>query len=184
MSYPGFKHSEESKKKMSVAHWRGGRYITKKGYVMVMTPDRGYVFEHRIVMESHIGRKLRKGETIHHLDGDRTNNKIENLRYFENHSIHLRHENRKGSKSPTWKGGRRKAEDRIYIYMPSHPHATKQGYVAENRLVMENHVGRYLDPKERVYHVDGNRKNIDIINLKLFPNIVELLRYVNTKEKS
>jgi len=39
----------------------------------------GYVLEHRYVMEQHIGRPLRSGEHVHHLDHDRTNNAIDNL---------------------------------------------------------------------------------------------------------
>jgi len=38
-----------------------------------------HIFEHRLVMEKFIGRKLRKSECIHHIDGDRLNNSIENL---------------------------------------------------------------------------------------------------------
>ncbi len=35
--------------------------------------------EHIYVMELHLGRKLEKGEVVHHIDGDKTNNKLENL---------------------------------------------------------------------------------------------------------
>ena len=38
-----------------------------------------YVYEHRLLMEKKIGRLLRPGEIIHHKDGDRLNNNIENL---------------------------------------------------------------------------------------------------------
>ena len=37
------------------------------------------IYEHRYVMEQHIGRKLKKGEEVHHIDGNKMNNSIENL---------------------------------------------------------------------------------------------------------
>lgn len=42
-------------------------------------PDRGYVWEHRYIMELHLGRALEKTEVIHHLDGNKSNNDISNL---------------------------------------------------------------------------------------------------------
>ena len=48
-----------------------------------------------------------------------------------------------------------------------HPNANKRGYVAEHRLVMEEHIGRFLDSKEVIHHIDGDRANNNINNLKL-----------------
>jgi len=42
-------------------------------------PDYGYILEHRMIIESDIGRQLQKGEVIHHIDGCKSNNKLENL---------------------------------------------------------------------------------------------------------
>lgn len=36
-----------------------------------------------------------------------------------------------------------------------------------SRIIMENHLGRKLDRKEVVHHIDGNKKNNDISNLKV-----------------
>lgn len=52
------------------------------GYVYgFVTVDgvRKSVLQHRMVMESFLGRPLIKGENVHHINGDRTDNRIENL---------------------------------------------------------------------------------------------------------
>lgn len=41
-------------------------------------------YEHRRIMERVLGRKLRKGETVHHKDGDKLNNSIDNLEVIYN----------------------------------------------------------------------------------------------------
>ena len=46
---------------------------------MIRTPGRNYVFEHVLVMENFLGRELIKGENVHHLNGVRDDNRLENL---------------------------------------------------------------------------------------------------------
>lgn len=57
--------------------WKRG-YTLNNGYKMIWV-DGKKVYEHRYVMEQHIGRKLKRGEEIHHIDKNRMNNSIENL---------------------------------------------------------------------------------------------------------
>jgi hypothetical protein len=62
-----------------------GRIINYYGYVMLFKPDhpnsydRRYVLEHVYVMSEHLGRPITKEESVHHIDGDKTNNDISNL---------------------------------------------------------------------------------------------------------
>lgn len=78
--------------------WSGGRTIDRRGYVLVKCPDHpnrtkaGYVREHRLVMEQHLGRLLRAEEVVHHIDCDRGNNSIGNLRLYASNGEHLRDE--------------------------------------------------------------------------------------------
>ena len=63
------------------------------GYIRVWTKDRGWVFEHRLAMEEHMGRRLKRGEVVHHIDGDVTHNRPENLQLAtvaEHRDIHER----------------------------------------------------------------------------------------------
>jgi hypothetical protein len=67
-------------------NWRGGHTYHKKGYRMVAVPGHpraraagSYVFEHILVMEDHLGRHLLSDETVHHVNGIRDDNRIENL---------------------------------------------------------------------------------------------------------
>lgn len=63
--------------------WRGGRYVNRDGYVMVYMPEHPkghpYVREHVIVLEEVLGRRLREFETVHHKNGQRSDNRPENL---------------------------------------------------------------------------------------------------------
>lgn len=79
--------------------WKGGRVLDKSGYVLIYSPGHPrakkpvpYVLEHRLVMEKHLGRLLAVGEVVHHRDGNKQNNSLDNLELFSKNSEHLRHE--------------------------------------------------------------------------------------------
>jgi hypothetical protein len=81
--------------------WKGGR-MNSNGYVMVLRPDhphagvKGYVSEHRLVMEAHLGRRLNRSEVVHHRNHDKTDNRIENLELFADNREHKRIEHQRG----------------------------------------------------------------------------------------
>lgn len=67
--------------------WKGGR--TKAGYVLAyVAPNSQFapmrnranaVFKHRLVMACYLGRCLRADEEVHHVNGNRADNRLENL---------------------------------------------------------------------------------------------------------
>lgn len=70
-------------------------------------------------------------------------------------------------KNGNWRGGRSVGEY-IYLCKKEHPSANYAGYVLEHRLVMEQHLGRFLDSEEVVHHKNGNKHDNRIENLELF----------------
>ncbi len=80
-------------------HWKGGKSKASHGYMMIylysddpffsMADKKHLVYEHRLVMAKSLGRCLDKAEIVHHKNGIRTDNKIENLELYSgggNHS--------------------------------------------------------------------------------------------------
>ncbi len=62
-----------------------------KRYKTMQHPITGKIVAmHRYVMEEHLGRPLKDGEVVDHIDGDRFNNAIENLRLFSSQSEHIK----------------------------------------------------------------------------------------------
>jgi hypothetical protein len=59
-------------------HWKGGRK-KQDGYVLIFIGKGRYVQEHRMVMEKHLGISLRKNDVVHHKNGIKDDNRIENL---------------------------------------------------------------------------------------------------------
>lgn len=100
--------SDETKKKMSESHkglflkpseFGGHRKCRTDGYISIYFPSHpkatkdGYVMEHILVMERKIGRHLRNGEVVHHINKNRCDNRVENLMLMtksEHTSMHLK----------------------------------------------------------------------------------------------
>ncbi len=87
-----------SKKRMGKNNpmWKGGKIITQHGYVLILFPNHpfsnsgGYILEHRLVMEKHLGRYLKPKEQTHHINGIKDDNRIENLMLFSNRKEHIK----------------------------------------------------------------------------------------------
>ncbi len=100
--------------------WNGGRKVVK-GYVYVLQKNHpratkaGYILEQIVVMETYLGRYLNEEEVVHHINGDRADNCIENLQLFPTLAAHTAHHNNE-EKNVGWQ-----------IYNRNHPAGTRSG---------------------------------------------------------
>lgn len=87
-------------------NWRGGRTVTEQGYVLLRRPGhpdadvRGYVYEHRLIAEIMLGRRLGPDEVVHHVNHDRADNRYENLRVLTRAEHAAEHRTRDDLRDP------------------------------------------------------------------------------------
>lgn len=86
-------------------NWRGGKSISSHGYVLVrvgkehhLADVRGYAYEHRLVAEAKLGRRLKKGEIPHHINGNKQDNRPENIEIMASVAHHMNQHRRNSSK--------------------------------------------------------------------------------------
>lgn len=74
------------------------------GYIEIYSPNhpmknkRNAVLEHRLVMEQKIGRFLNKNEVVHHINSNKSDNRINNLVLIPSQSEHMKHEYKTNTK--------------------------------------------------------------------------------------
>lgn len=79
-------------------NWKGGEQIAQYKLICLpvsspykaMANSKGCILEHRLVMAKHLSRLLERHEVVHHLNGDKFDNRIENLSLTDNNN-HERH---------------------------------------------------------------------------------------------
>ncbi|XXX79248.1 HNH endonuclease [Sorangium sp. So ce134] len=109
------------------ARWSGDRLVTEHGYIAVKVPvdhphawgpprlkRYKYAYEHIVMMMAHIGRPLRPDEVVHHRNGKRADNRLDNLELTTN-SEHAREH-----------GGAPGARDRLGRFQAGVPRTTEE----------------------------------------------------------
>ena len=86
----------------------------------------------------------------------------------------------KGPDHWKWRNGHSRCNGYEMIKRPNHPYANKRGYVLEHRLVVEDHIRRYLPPDVRVHHINGNRLDNRIENLVMMNHRSHIRKHKGT----
>lgn len=171
--------------------------LTKSGYIRIAVPGHpnadknGKIYEHVYIMSNHIGRPILKNEKVIHINGNRSDNNIDNLKLIIKHkiciidgcdkkceykhmycSMHWRRFKSNGDplitkRAPSGSGNITR-EGYRRIWAPNHPNSNSHGVIFEHRYVMSKKLGRPLHKKETVHHINGNRLDNREENLELY----------------
>lgn len=117
--------------KNTLENWTGGHIGKSTGYKYVRINGKD-VEEHRLVMMRHIGRELEPDEVVHHINGNKLDNRIENLQLLTN-SEHVKLHNEMKSNQCTCK---RCGEDK-------HHHARGLCDTCYHYILMAGKLGEY-----------------------------------------
>lgn len=127
------------------------------GYVKLGLGSEWQEWMHRVVMAIKVGRKLRKGEEVHHLDENGQNNHPDNLELCEGRLEHCAAHGGEGTGLKTMRSGHR-----IFTTGPNIRRTVA-------RTVMELHLGRKLRKDEVVLHLNGDPGDDRLQNLAVVP---------------
>jgi len=109
------------------SNWRGGVRGAGKGRKYIYIYSSGhpyatkehYVMEHRLVMEKHLGRYLLPTEVVNHINGDKKDNRIENLELVSDRGTHTREHFSRSFRT-------RELEEALRKLDPNHPLLKKE----------------------------------------------------------
>lgn len=123
--------------------------LDESGYKLVWMPQHpnakknGYIYEHRLIMANYLGRTLLKSELIHHINDDRGDNRIENLKLLGGEHEHNVEHNSKLLDPDYLKNYRRKYRADHKKYLNEYRKKYKKIYREKNRIS--------LNEKQRAY---------------------------------
>jgi len=175
----------------------------KRYYIHCIAPNHPFgkkgniVFEHRLVMEQWLGehdpnhpalveingkKYIKRQWVVHHINGKKDDNRIENLKIMTNREHRALHF--LGNKNPNWIGGQYlNKKGRILILCKTHPFCNVNGYVLKHHLVMEKYLRKhepdhpalisfgnqlYLRKDVIIQHLNSNKSDNRIENLLLY----------------